>query len=127
MAVINENIVKREKPQEDIEADAEITFDALQLIEVATPSEIVSDIARHFGLSYADLVGANRLRHITHARFLAATILRDRGNSFAKIGSALGGRDTKTVRSAISSFSETIKRNNKMRNAYQHFKAVYVK
>ena len=127
METIKQNIVKRERFQYDVEPEAENSFDALQLVEVATPAGIVSDIARHFGLTYSDLVGPNRLRRIAYARFLAATILRDRGNSESKIGECLGGRDRTTVRNAIASFSETIKRDDKMREAYQPCRTVYVK
>lgn len=55
-------------------------------------------IARHFEVTFEDLVGASRTRAVGDARAVAAVVLKNRGKSLSEVGSLLGGRDKTTVK-----------------------------
>lgn len=69
-----------------------------------TPREVVSDVARYFRLSLADLTGRGQFQHLVNARQVAAVVLRQRGMSSGAIGRVLGGRDHSTVLNLLRKF-----------------------
>lgn len=68
------------------------------------PREVIAEIARHYGVTYDDVVGRSRKRTVIKPRRLAAYVLVSRGNSNAQVGRWLGGRDHTTVIFAIEQF-----------------------
>ncbi len=58
-------------------------------------------IARHFEVTFEELVGRSRKGAVGEARAVAAVALRNRGRSLSEVASLLGGRDKTTVK-AIS-------------------------
>lgn len=76
--------------------------------DVVTGREVIALTAQAHGLTYADLTGPNRARHIAMVRHMAAWILLKRGRlSRAQIGRLLGGRDHSTVINSIRMFEAT--------------------
>lgn len=64
-----------------------------------TIAELLAAVARHFGLSAAQLRERSRRRHIVQARQAAAWVLREAipTLSLQSIGDALGGQDHTTI------------------------------
>lgn len=69
--------------------------------EVIPPSNrcgsIVRMVARHFGLSPAEITGRSRFHRLTFPRHIAMYLVREAGFSFADAGRRLGGFDHSTV------------------------------
>lgn len=69
--------------------------------------EIISAIAREFGLTGADMTGPCRRKHVALARRTCAYVLWRRGNGYDRVGSWLGGRDHSTVIHACRVFEQS--------------------
>jgi hypothetical protein len=82
------SIIPEPKPRQPIDFEIDC---------VALPNEIISAIARHFGFTAADLIGKRRHDDVVQARNTAAYVLWTRGNSYARVGRRLGGRDHSTI------------------------------
>lgn len=74
------------------------------------PMELIQhEVCRYFGLSRADLNGANRSKVIAYPRQVAMYLCRElTDESLPKIGKAFGGRDHSTVMHATSKISNLI-------------------
>lgn len=74
----------------------------LTAVAVAPPSlgdkELVERIAKHFQVTFEELVGRSRSGSVGEARAVAAAALHNRGRSFAQVGAMLSGRDASTVK-----------------------------
>ncbi len=63
-----------------------------------SPAQIVTAVARHYGLSEDQLLGPNRARAVSVPRQLAMYLIREEtGASLPEIGQILGGRDHTTI------------------------------
>ena len=70
---------------------------------------IQHEVCRYFGISKADLVGANRSKVFSYPRQVAMYLCREvTDESLPKIGRAFGGRDHSTVMHATSKISNLI-------------------
>lgn len=74
---------------------------------IVLPSEIIAAVERAFKLRPNTIVGRSRIKKISGPRNLVAWVLRQRGNSFGKIGKLLGGRDHTTAINAVRQFEAT--------------------
>ncbi len=76
------------------------------------PIELIQhEVCRYFGISRADLVGANRSKAFSYPRQVAMYLAREiTDESLPKIGRAFGGRDHSTVMHATSKISNLINR-----------------
>jgi len=64
----------------------------------ASPRQVITEIARYYGVSVDDLLGKKRSRDIVMPRQIAMYILRSELDlSYPQIGSHLGGRDHTTI------------------------------
>ena len=74
------------------------------------PVELIQhEVCRYFGISKADLVGANRSKVFSYPRQVAMYLCREvTDESLPKIGRAFGGRDHSTVMHATSKISNLI-------------------
>lgn len=80
--------------------DARLTY---LTVGAASPRQlddraVLEAIARHFEVSFAELVGRSRSGSVGEARAVAATILHTRGRSFAQVGAMMDRRDASTVK-----------------------------
>jgi len=63
-----------------------------------SPARIMAAVARHYGLSEADLTGPSRTRAVSVPRQLCMYLIREEtGASLPEIGQLLGGRDHTTI------------------------------
>lgn len=63
-----------------------------------TPEQILSEVARYFGIEESDLRGPGRSQAIARPRQIAMYLIREEtGESLPQIGALLGGRDHTTV------------------------------
>ncbi len=63
-----------------------------------SPKQVISEIARYYGVSMEDILGKKRSREIVMPRQISMYILRSEFDlSFPQIGSHLGGRDHTTI------------------------------
>ena len=74
------------------------------------PVELIQhEVCRYFGISKADLIGANRSKVFSYPRQVAMYLCREvTDESLPKIGKAFGGRDHSTVMHATSKISKLI-------------------
>lgn len=63
----------------------------------ASGIDVLDNVAHHFKITRADLVGPRRDKWVIYARTAAASILLARGNSTTTTGRILGKRDHKTA------------------------------
>lgn len=81
---------------------------------------IQSEVARYFGVSVADLCGANRSRFISYPRQVAMYLSRELTSlSLPKIGGSFGGRDHTTVMHANSKIEERMRQDKEVYNQVQ--------
>ncbi|MEW4566665.1 DnaA/Hda family protein [Tautonia sp. JC769] len=72
-------------------------------------AQVIHAVARSFGLRPRDLRSASRRAALVEARHLAIFLARDlTGASFAELGKAFGGRDSKTIRHACQATSRRL-------------------
>ncbi len=74
-------------------------------------------IARHFQVSFDELVGRSRKASVGEARAVAAVALRNRGRSLSEVASLLGGRDKTTVKAICGRGQEILEANPGLRLA----------
>ncbi|NSW51294.1 MAG: chromosomal replication initiator protein DnaA [Anaerolineae bacterium] len=80
------------------------------------PSDVLSVVARVFGVDMASLLSRGRSRMVALPRQVAMYVLREDGNiSLPQIGEALGGRDHTTVMHACSKVAEMIETDSNLR------------
>lgn len=78
---------------------------------VPFPRSLVRRVAAGFGISYAEIVGADRTSYFVDARATAARLMRDLGMSEPQIGRHLGGRDRSSIHNVLMNFTIYQKRN----------------
>lgn len=66
-----------------------------------SPTALIRQVEQAFGLEPGTVAGPDRKSESINARAVAATILRKRGRSLARVGEALGGRDHSTILNLI--------------------------
>jgi len=61
--------------------------------------DVLAFVAKEAGVSAADLIGPNRKKALTHIRFIAVWVIRQRcpHMSYPAVGRLLGGRDHTTI------------------------------
>lgn len=74
-------------------------------------------IARHFEVTFEELVGRSRKATVGEARAVAAVALRNRGRSLSEVASLLGGRDKTTVKAICGRGQEILEANPGLRMA----------
>lgn len=74
----------------------------------APVSRSLSAVARHFGVTFAELLGRDRHSRIANARHVVAWLLRQHGLSYPEIGRALGGRDHTTAMNSVRAIEEAV-------------------
>jgi chromosomal replication initiator protein len=68
-----------------------------------TPSEIISQTAKYFGLTEAEVIGSSRSRGLVTARHIAMYLCRELTDlSLPKIGQHFNGRDHTTVMNGVN-------------------------
>ena len=90
-----------------------------------TPDEIIADIANECGLSYREVVGRDRARRVTGARFLVAGLMVERGNTAGHVGLMLGGRDRSTIESACEALPARLSRDPALTAIYKKYCALW--
>jgi chromosomal replication initiator protein len=74
-----------------------------------SPVQILSEVARHYGLSKAELVGRSRRRAVSRPRQLCMYLIREEtSTSLPQIGELLGGRDHTTIMHGCEKISNEI-------------------
>jgi chromosomal replication initiator protein len=82
-----------------------------------SPGRIVHAVARHYGLSEADLVGPSRRREVSVPRQLAMFLIREETDaSLPQIGQLLGGRDHTTIMHGCEKISTQIETDERLRH-----------
>jgi len=81
-----------------------------------SPGRIVHAVARHYGLSEADLVGTSRRREVSVPRQLAMFLIREETDaSLPQIGQLLGGRDHTTIMHGCEKIGAQIETDERLR------------
>lgn len=76
-----------------------------------TMRAVMSETAKYFGVSVADLTGNNRARFVVYPRQVAMYLARElTDHSLPKIGEDFGGRDHTTVMHSVSKISTSLKK-----------------
>ena len=68
---------------------------------VDVPNNLVSTVARAFGITPEEVRGRSHVYRLVDARGIVSRVLRSRGWSFPRIGRFLGGRDHSTIISQL--------------------------
>jgi chromosomal replication initiator protein len=90
--------------------------DMLPRRNTVDPEEIVSQVARAFGVTEQNLIGADRSKDVALPRQIAMYLMREEAKcSLPKIGEALGGRDHTTVMYACQKVTDLLERDDKLR------------
>lgn len=77
---------------------------------------ILSETAKYFGVSVADLTGKDRSKNISYPRQIAMYLVRELTDaSLPKIGDDFGGRDHTTVMHGINKVASSIKKDHEER------------
>ncbi len=80
------------------------------------PDQIISAVARAFGVERDRLLGRGRTREIALPRQVAMYLLREEANlSLPQIGAALGGRDHTTVMYGCEKIADLLERDDRLR------------
>ena len=80
------------------------------------PRQVVTTVARAFGITTEQMLGRDRSRGIALPRQVAMYLLREVANvSLPQIGLALGGRDHTTVMYACDKVADLIERDDHLR------------
>jgi hypothetical protein len=103
-------------------ARVEIAECAIPDLSPRSHREVVTSVAKAFGLTYADVVSRGRRTALVCARAVAARILRDRGNSYPQIGRYLGNRDHSTIINLIEKYEARVARYPEMGVVYELLK-----
>lgn len=69
-----------------------------------TPREVITGIAKEFGVTYEQMIQKDRRPRICRIRNICAYVLKERGNSYPMVGKFLGGRDHSTIINAYRNF-----------------------
>ena len=81
---------------------------------------IQAEVVRYYGISIADLTGADRSRFVAYPRQVCMFLSRDLTSlSLPKIGELFGGRDHTTVMHAVSKIETMIKKDKEAYNQVQ--------
>ncbi|HEY60008.1 MAG TPA: chromosomal replication initiator protein DnaA [Anaerolineae bacterium] len=84
--------------------------------EQVEPDQIVSTVAKAFGITEEQLFGRGRTRKIALPRQIAMYLMREEANaSLPQIGETLGGRDHTTVMYACAKVADLIERDDLLR------------
>lgn len=84
--------------------------------EQVEPDQIVSTVAKAFGITKEQLFGRGRTRKIALPRQIAMYLMREEANaSLPQIGETLGGRDHTTVMYACAKVADLIERDDLLR------------
>ncbi|MEI7819117.1 MAG: chromosomal replication initiator protein DnaA [bacterium] len=79
----------------------------------ASPRQVITEIARYYGISMDDILGKKRSRDIVMPRQVAMYILRTELDlSFPQIGSHLGGRDHTTIMHGCDKIEQLVSHKN---------------
>lgn len=80
------------------------------------PEQVVTAVAKAFGLSEEQIFGRSRTRKVALPRQIAMYLLREEGHvSLPQIGKSLGGRDHTTVLYACEKIADLLERDDLMR------------
>lgn len=74
--------------------------DRLTIASAVDIAELLDRVCRHFSVTRAQLVSADRHAHIAQARQVAAWLLRERGFSYPAIGRELN-KDHTTIMASV--------------------------
>jgi chromosomal replication initiator protein len=78
--------------------------------------QILSETAKYFGISVAEMTGKDRSKHISYPRQVAMYLVRElTDSSLPKIGDDFGGRDHTTVMHGISKIAASIKKDQEIK------------
>lgn len=80
---------------------------------------VCASVARDYGLTLDDLIGACRIRHIAKARFVCYRLLRNLGLSTPHIGRILD-KDHSTVVHGLQRFDAELERDEFLARVYRH-------
>lgn len=72
-------------------------------VKLISAVDVIEACAAEFGLSYGEIVGSTRERHVVRPRMLVCAILKARGGTYPVIGRRIG-RDHSTVIHAVRRF-----------------------
>lgn len=86
---------------------------------VRSHREVVAAVAKAFDLTYKDVIGPDRHAKFVCARTVAARILRDRGNSYKRIGHFLGNRDHSTADNLVKGYERRLARHPQIGVVYE--------
>ncbi|MEI8132380.1 MAG: chromosomal replication initiator protein DnaA [Leptolinea sp.] len=90
--------------------------DLLPVHSSTEPRQVVTTVARAFGITTEQILGRDRTRGIVLPRQVAMYLLREVANvSLPQIGQALGGRDHTTVMYACAKVADMIERDDQLR------------
>jgi chromosomal replication initiator protein len=93
-----------------------ILADMMPLKAQVEPEDVVALVAREFGVSIDDIVGAGRQKNVALARQAAMYLLReDLQLSFASIGALFGGRDHATAMHSIRKVIDLVETDDDLR------------
>jgi chromosomal replication initiator protein len=81
-----------------------------------SPDQILSEVARHYGLSRDELVGPSRRRAVSRPRQICMYLIREEtSTSLPQIGELLGGRDHTTIMHGCEKISSEIEIDESLR------------
>lgn len=83
-----------------------------------TPTNIITNVAQHYQLTFDDIVGPSRTKNVAEARQVSMYLIREMtGLSLVDIGEVFGGRDHSTVMHACKKVANEI---SEKRNLYNN-------
>ena len=81
------------------------------------PTDIISQVAAYFHLTFEDLIGRGRTKNVSTARQIAMYLARENtGMSLVDIGEVFNGRDHTTVMHACQQITEKMKKKQEIYN-----------
>lgn len=84
--------------------------EALRLDPSTGPDAVLRAVSVRYGETIPRLLMKCRTKHLSHARHVAAWLMRQGGMSYPEIGRALGGRDHTTAMNSVGAVEEEIQR-----------------
>lgn len=83
------------------------------------PDQIINTVAWWYGVTIEEIKSPRRPDSILPARYSCYTLLYERGLSYKKVGSIIGGRDHSTVLDGIKRFEEWRDQDDCVRKDYE--------
>lgn len=87
-----------------------------------TPKNIISAVCKVCNVTPAEMISADRHRHISEARQIACSLMRASGMTLSDIGTMLGGREHSSVYWAINAHRALMRIYPQHKQRYENLK-----